>query len=56
MCIANQIKSYFETLSEVLAGKVELREVIDTALERHKLYQTESILFVKDILETLNRA
>src|SRR5512141_3313992 len=29
--IANQTKSHFETLSAILAGKAELREVIDRA-------------------------
>ena len=54
MVIANLTKSHFETLSAVLAGKAELREVIDKALERRKLYQKKTILFVKDVLETLN--
>ena len=54
MVIANQTKSHFETLSAVLAGKAELREVIDKALERRKLYQKKTILFVKQIVETLN--
>ena len=52
--IANQIKSHFETLSAVLAGKAELREVIEAALERRKLYGKRTILFVKDVLQTLN--
>jgi putative ATPase len=52
--IANQTKSHFETLSAVMAGKAELREVIDKALERRKLYQVKTILFVKRIVETLN--
>jgi len=52
--IANQTKSHFETLSAVLAGKAELRVVIDKALERRKLYQNKTILFVKDVRESLN--
>ena len=32
-------KLQFETLSAVMAGKAELREVIEKALERRKLYQ-----------------
>jgi putative ATPase len=52
--IANQTKSHFETLSGVLSGKADLREVIDKALERRKLYQKKTILFVKDVLESLN--
>jgi putative ATPase len=55
MVIANTTKSHFETLSAVLAGEAELREVIDAALERRKLYQKKTVLFVKDVLETLNR-
>ena len=53
MVIANQTKSHFETLSAVLAGKAELREVIDKALERRKPYQKKTILFVNQVLETL---
>lgn len=49
MCIANQTKSHFETLSAVLAGKAELREVIDRATERRRLYNTASILFVDEV-------
>ena len=49
MVIANQTKSHFETLSAVLAGKAELREVIDKALERRKLYGKRTILFVDEV-------
>src|SRR5512147_1751782 len=49
MVIANQTKSHFETLSAVLAGKAELKKVIDEALERRKLYRTRSILFVDEV-------
>jgi putative ATPase len=49
MVIANLTKSHFETLSAVLAGKAELREVIDKALERRKLYQKKTILFVDEV-------
>ncbi len=52
--IANTTKAHFETLSAVLAGKAELREVIEKAQERCKLYGSKTILFVKDVLETLN--
>jgi putative ATPase len=52
--IANQTKSHFETLSAVLAGKAELREVIEAALERRNLYQKPTILFVKEVVEALN--
>ncbi len=49
MCIANTTKSHFETLSAVLAGKAELRVVIDAALERRKLYQKKTVLFVDEV-------
>lgn len=49
MCIANQTKSHFETLSAVLAGKADLRDVIAAALERRKLYQKKTILFVDEV-------
>ncbi len=54
MVIANTTKSHFVTLSAVLAGKADLRQVIEKALERRKLYQTRTVLFVKDVLQTLN--
>jgi len=49
MVIANMTKSHFETLSPVLAGKPELRNVIEKAVERRKLYQKRTILFVDDV-------
>ena len=49
MVIANQTQSHFETLSAVLAGKAELRVVIDAALERRKLYAKKTILFVDEV-------
>ena len=49
MVIANLTKSHFETLSAVLAGKAELREVIEQALERRKLYFKRTILFVDEV-------
>jgi putative ATPase len=49
MVIANLTQSHFETLSAVLAGKAELREVIDKALERRKLYSKRTILFVDEV-------
>jgi len=55
MVIANLTKSHFETLSAVLAGKAELRVVIDKVLERRKLYQKKTILFGKDVRVSLNR-
>src|SRR5512136_1792600 len=47
--IANQTKSHFATLSAVLAGKADLKDVIDAALERRKLYQKKTILFVDEV-------
>ncbi|MBN1536354.1 MAG: AAA family ATPase [Anaerolineales bacterium] len=49
MVIANLTKSHFETLSAVLAGKAELRVVIDSAIERRKLYGKRTILFVDEV-------
>lgn len=49
MVIANQTKSHFETLSAVMAGKAELKEVIEKALERRRLYQVKTILFVDEV-------
>jgi len=49
MVIANQTKSHFETLSAVLAGKAELRQVIEEATERRKLYSKRTILFVDEV-------
>src|SRR5512136_3364214 len=49
MVIANRTKSHFETLSAVLAGKAELKEVIDAALERKRLYQQKTTLFVDEV-------
>ena len=47
--IANTTKSHFETLSAVLAGKAELRDVIEKALERRKMYSAKTILFVDEV-------
>ncbi len=47
--IANQTRSHFETLSAVLAGKAELRKVIEAAQERRKLYNKRTILFVDEV-------
>lgn len=49
MVIANLTKFHFETLSAVLAGKPELRQVIAQAIERRRLYQKRSILFVDEV-------
>jgi putative ATPase len=47
--IANQTKSHFETLSAILAGKADLREVIDRAQERNRLYKQRTVLFIDEI-------
>ncbi len=49
MVIANHTQSHFETLSAVLAGKAELKQVIDAAIERRRLYQKRTILFVDEV-------
>lgn len=47
--IANRTQSHFETLSAVLAGKAELKEVIEAAQERRRLYQQKTTLFVDEV-------
>src|SRR5512145_1974138 len=47
--IANTTKSRFVTISAILAGKAELREIIEEALERRRLYQERTILFVDEV-------
>ncbi len=49
MVIANHTQSHFETLSAVMAGKAELRQVLDDAKERRRLYNMRSILFVDEV-------
>ncbi len=49
MVIANQTESHFVTLSAVLDGKAKLRVVVDDALERRKLYNKRTILFVDEV-------
>ncbi len=49
MVIANVTHSHFETLSAVMAGKTDLRKVISEAMERRKLYQKRTILFVDEV-------
>ena len=49
MVIANLTKSHFETLSAVLAGKAELKVVIDSTIERRRLYGKRTILFVDEV-------
>ncbi|MCS7011494.1 MAG: AAA family ATPase [Anaerolineales bacterium] len=47
--IANRTRSHFETISAVLAGIPELRQVIQEAQERRRLYQRRTILFVDEV-------
>jgi putative ATPase len=47
--IANSTKSHFVTISAILAGKPELRIIIDEALERRRLYNLRTILFVDEV-------
>ncbi|MBX3048502.1 MAG: AAA family ATPase [Anaerolineales bacterium] len=49
MVIANHTQSHFETLSAVMAGKAELRQVLDEAKERRRLYNMRTILFVDEV-------
>ncbi len=47
--IANTTKSHFVTISAILAGKAELRLVIDEAFERRRLHNMRTILFVDEV-------
>jgi len=47
--IANYSQSHFSTISAVMAGKSELREVIEEARERRRLYRKRTILFVDEV-------
>src|SRR5512144_263297 len=47
--IANTTKSHFVTISAILAGKADLRVVIDEALERRRLHNKRTILFVDEV-------
>ncbi len=49
MVIANHTESYFTSLSAVMAGKADLRVVINQANDLRKLYQKRSILFVDEV-------
>ena len=49
MVIANHTQSQFEILSAVMAGKAELKQVIENAKERRKLHNTRTILFVDEV-------
>src|SRR6188474_3016740 len=47
--IANTTKSHFVTISAILAGKADLRVIIEEALERRRLHNVRTILFVDEI-------
>ena len=49
MIIANTTQSHFVTMSAVLAGKPELRKVLQAAQDHRKLYQKKTILFVDEV-------
>ena len=47
--IANTTRSHFVTISAILAGKAELRQLVDAALERRRLHNERTILFVDEV-------
>ena len=47
--IATQTKAEFVSLSAVLAGIPDLREVIKDAIERRRLYRRRTILFIDEV-------
>jgi len=47
--IANTTKSRFITISAILAGKADLRVIIDEAMERRRLHHERTILFVDEV-------
>jgi len=47
--IANTTKSHFVTISAILAGKADLRIIIEEALERRRLHNERTILFVDEV-------
>jgi putative ATPase len=47
--IANRTQSHFVTISAILAGKADLRKIIAEALERRRLHNTRTILFVDEV-------
>jgi len=49
MVIANHTESHFTSLSAVMAGKADLRQVIAHAKDLRKLYQKRTILFVDEV-------
>jgi putative ATPase len=47
--IANRTQSHFVTISAILAGKADLRRIIEETLERRRLHNTRTILFVDEV-------
>lgn len=47
--IANTTRSHFVTISAILAGKADLRAIIEEALERRRLHNIRTILFVDEV-------
>jgi putative ATPase len=47
--IANTTRSHFVTISAILAGKADLRELVAAALERRRLHNERTILFVDEV-------
>lgn len=47
--IAHYSQSHFATISAVMAGKSELREVIQGAIERRRLHNKRTLLFVDEV-------
>ncbi len=47
--VSEHTASHFETMSAVLAGVKELREIVDAAKERRKLYGQRTVLFIDEI-------
>jgi putative ATPase len=47
--IANYSQSHYESMSAVMAGKEQLKEVIEGAKERRRLYNKRTILFVDEV-------
>jgi len=47
--IANRTQSHFVTISAILAGKADLRKIIHEALERRRLHNVRTILFVDEV-------
>ena len=47
--IANTTRSRFVTISAILAGKADLRVIIDEAMERRRLHNERTILFVDEV-------